>query len=298
MEKAYALLGVYDFASLEEIEEAYRSKKHLYDPVRFAQGSSEWQFVCAQNKELDHAYEYAATRALHQKPPDTARQDLGEAVYGDLDEGDAYESSPLSELVDLSFVCPLAVYFIQLAAPGVLPDLLPGGGKSDLWLLTLVVLGLSYLPSLLTRFVLLKRPVESFGMILLLFPLTLCFADLCFSLILRFSPLFYPLFSPFLPSYTFGYVPVFYLTGWSLFILLYAHCTILKMSFCIKKRLPLFRRIAAYTLTLVLSVTMSVLLSMAINIDIDIDGQPSNSSAFAESPPAEDRPLQFSEADI
>jgi hypothetical protein len=180
------------------------------------------------------------------------------AAYGEAEDWNISESSPLSELVDLFFVCPLAVYFIQLAAPGIFSDLPPRGGRSDVWLLTLVVLGLSYLPPLLTRFVLLKRPVKSFMAVLFLFPMTLFFADLCFSVILR-------VFSPFSRS-RFEYVPVFYLAGWSLFILLYAHCTILKMSFYIKEGIPFFRRIAAYTVTMALSVTMSTLLCVAFNL--------------------------------
>ena len=179
-------------------------------------------------------------------------------IYSEAEDWNISESSPLSELVDLSFVCPLAVYFIQLAAPGIFSDLPPRGGRNDMWLLTLVVLGLSYLPPLLTRFVLLKRPVKSFMAALFLFPVTLFFADLCFSVILR-------VFSPFSRA-RFEYIPFFYLAGWSLFILLYAHCTILKMSFYIKESIPFFRRIAAYTVTMALSVTMSTLLCMAFKL--------------------------------
>jgi hypothetical protein len=223
-------------------------------------------------------------RGFPQEPLEAGYRGYDEPVYGDAEDWDT-ESSPLSELVDLSFVCPLAVYFIQLAVPAIFSDLLPGSGRNDVELLTVAVLGLSYLPPLLTRFVFLKRPVKSFAAILLLFPVTLFFGDLCFSMILRSFSLF--------SRSRFEYVPVFYLAGWSLFILLYAHCTILKMSFYIKKRIPLFRRIAAYTVTLALSVAMSVLLCMAFNNQPDPTGQPDKKSppfaASASSLPEDDR---------
>jgi hypothetical protein len=209
--------------------------------------------------------------------------------YSAPDEWESSESSPLSVLIDLSFVCPLAVYFMQFAIPAIFSDLLPREGKSDVWLLNIAILGLSYIPSLLTRFVLLKRPVKSFTTTLFLFPMTLFFADLCSSVILR--SFFFP------SSHQFEYIPVFYLAGWSLFILLYAHCTILKMSFYIKKHIPLIRRITAYTLTLALSLTLSMLLCIAFNGQFD-----KKSSAFAASTPStpEDRrqPLEFPDTDV
>jgi hypothetical protein len=286
LEKAYALLGVYDFSSLEEIEEAYRNKKRLYDPVRFVHGSSEWQFACARSEALDNAYRYAAAAAqtLRKEQFKTSRKDYDEAAYDDSDELDSSESSPLSELIDLSLLCPVAVYLIQLAVPTIFSDLLPRGIRGNVWFLNIILLGLSYLPPSLLRFVLLKRPIENFRAALFLFPVTLLFTDLCSSSLLR--PLV--LFSSHKP----GYIPAFYLMGWSLFILLYAHCAILKMSFRIKKRIPFLRRAAAYTLTLALSVTFSLSLCVAFNGPFDDKKEiskeelsPTASTASTASPP-------------
>jgi hypothetical protein len=211
----------------------------------------------------------------------TSDRDYSEPVYCAADEWESSESSPLSALIDLFFVCPLAVYFMQFAVPAIFSDLLPGGGKSGVWVLSVFVLGLSYIPSLLMRFALLKRPVNNFMTTLLLFPVTLFFADLCSSMILR-SFFFFP-------NHEFGYIPVFYLAGWSLFVLLYAHCTILKMSFDIKKRVPFIRRVTAYTLTLALSVMLSVLLCIAFN------GQSDKKSSAPEDCR---QTLEFPETDI
>jgi hypothetical protein len=59
MEEYYALLDVLPMATAEEIEEAYRNKKHEFAPENFEQGSPEWVQSFAMQKELDKAYNEA-----------------------------------------------------------------------------------------------------------------------------------------------------------------------------------------------------------------------------------------------
>jgi hypothetical protein len=59
MEEYYALLDILPTAAVEEIEEAYRNKKHEFSPERFEQGSAEWVQSFAMQKELDKAYNEA-----------------------------------------------------------------------------------------------------------------------------------------------------------------------------------------------------------------------------------------------
>jgi hypothetical protein len=127
-------------------------------------------------------------------------------------------------------------------------------------LLGILALLSGYLPSVLVRFVLLRRPIASFSAALSLFPVTLLTADLFSSIFVRASFL--------LSGQRFGYVPAFFLMSWSsLFILLYAHCAILKMSFGVsaEKSVSFFRRVAVYTFTLTLSALLSVVLCVTFN---------------------------------
>jgi hypothetical protein len=117
LEKAYALLGIHDLATVSEIEEAYRNKKRFYDISRFAEGSLDWQFACARNEALDEAYRYAKATARNAIP--TRRRSA------EYDEWDIPDSSPFGEFMGLALVCPIAVYVMQHMAPPILYELAP-----------------------------------------------------------------------------------------------------------------------------------------------------------------------------
>ena len=284
LERAYSLLGVPDSADLEEIEAAYRSKKRLYAPERFEQGSSEWLFAHARNKALDEAHRYAVDVFWMR------RRNLGEDP--DDFEGEVEsEDSPLGELLGLVFVCPIAVYCMQLLVPTILSDLAPGGIRGATGLLDIVVLFLSYLFPAFLRFKIFKRPIRRFFVMLCLFPLTLICADFFTSALLHFSRI--------LPGSGFRYVPFFYLVGLGpLFILFYAHCAILKMSFHVvsRKNIPFFRRLAAYTVVLALSMFLSMGICVAFNGE-EIPPAAGNISAAAKDPdsPVLEEPWQILE---
>ncbi|MDR3265601.1 MAG: J domain-containing protein [Synergistaceae bacterium] len=59
MEDCHALLGIHPASGSDEIEEAYRRKKHEYAPSRFTEGSSEWKNAVAMQKKLEQAYDEA-----------------------------------------------------------------------------------------------------------------------------------------------------------------------------------------------------------------------------------------------
>ena len=257
MEKAYALLGIHDLATESEIEEAYRSKKRLYDLSRFVEGSLDWQFARARNEALDEAYRYAknAGTAARRASPRPGQEDGGDEEYEDWD----VPASPFGELVGLVIVCPIAIYVMKLMAPTMFYELAPKTFRGTVWLLDIIVLLLGYFSPLLMRFVFFRRPVANFAGVLLLFPLTLFFADLVTTVILRFS---------ILPRSRAVYIPAFYLLGLGpLFILLHSHCTILGTGSPedLKESAPLLRRLTAHTFTLVLSVALSMVLCTALN---------------------------------
>lgn len=175
-------------------------------------------------------------------------------------------------LLGLLIFCPIAAYFFQLALPTILSDLAPGGIRRVIWLLDIVIVFLSYSVPLLIRFVFLKRPLKRFSTALLCFPLTLISADLFTSVLLYFSYI--------LPGRNFQYVPVFYLMGWGpLFLVLYAHCSILRHPGTPESRrylgsekrseprksLPFFRRLLFCTIILSLSLAFSMTLCVASN---------------------------------
>ncbi|MDR2527648.1 MAG: DUF1795 domain-containing protein [Synergistaceae bacterium] len=245
MEKTYTVLGVDETAGLTEIEEAYWSRKRLYDPVRFTEGSVDWQYARARNDALDEAYRLAAARR--------ARWERDEQDWEDW----RTPASPLGELVVLSFVCPVAVWVIQSLVPTIFSDLAPGRVSR---LLDVIVLFLGYFFPLTLRFAFLRRPVPNLWAALALFPITLLSADF-FSSALLSSSLF--------PERRFGYVPALYLVGWGLFVLFYAHCAILRLSFKpgTRKSAPFFRRLIAQSLVLALSVGLSLTLCAAFNAD-------------------------------
>lgn len=59
MEDCHALLGIHPASGGDEIEEAYKRKKHEYDPSRFVEGSSERENAVAMQKKLEQAYDEA-----------------------------------------------------------------------------------------------------------------------------------------------------------------------------------------------------------------------------------------------
>ena len=273
MEKAYALLGIHNLASVPEIEKAYRYKKRLYDLSRFEEGSPDWQFARARNEAIDEAYRYAK-RAVS----DIADDPLGvvplkiaslNAASGSVihiprqrrsaQSGGWSALFPRGEIWGLALVCPLAVYILQLADPAILYELAPRGLRWTMWFFNVVLLFLGYIFPLLARFVFLKRPVRNLAGVLFLFPFTMLSADVLASILLRFSTF---------PGSGAVYVPAFYLLGFApLFVLMYAHCSILRMSFPErpKKSVPAIRRLAVYTFTLALSVVLSIVLCAALN---------------------------------
>ena len=180
--------------------------------------------------------------------------------YDYWDDRDVHEPYWLGEFIGLVLICPIAVCVIQLAAPTILYEIAPRGFRGGAaWLLNVVVLFMGYSFPLAARFLFLKRPVKSLAAMLLLFPITMLTADFFTSVLLRFSIL-----SRSRPAY----VPAFYLVGLgALFILLYAHCTILGLPSYKKpkKSVPFFPRLVAYTFTLTLSVLLSILLCAALN---------------------------------
>ena len=245
MEKTYTVLGVDEGAGLAEIEEAYWARKSLYDPVRFTEGSVDWQYARARSDALDEAYQLAAARRARWE------RDEGDG------EGWRTPASPLAELVVLSFVCPVAVWVIQFLAPTIFSDVAPGRVSR---LLDVIVLFLGYFFPLALRFAFLRRPIPNLWSALAFFPLTLLSADFFSSALL--SPSLFP-------GRRFGYVPAFYLVGWGLFILFYAHCAILRLSFKPgpRKSAPFIRRLVAQTLVLALSAVLSLCLCNAFNTD-------------------------------
>jgi len=276
LEKAYALLGIHNLASVPEIEKAYRYKKRLYELSRFVEGSPDWQFACARNEAIDEAYRYVKRAAS-----DIADDPLGvvplkiaslNAASGSVvhiprqrrsaQSGGWSALFPRGEIWGLAVIFPLAVYVMQLANPTIIYELAPRWLRGSAMFLSIVLLFLGYVFPLLARFVFLKRPVRNFAGMLFLFPFTMLSADLFTSVLLRFSTL---------PGSGAAYVPAFYLLGLApLFVLLHAHCAILKMSSPEKAEkkqadTPAVRRIAAYTFTLALSVGLSLFLSAAFN---------------------------------
>jgi hypothetical protein len=127
------------------------------------------------------------------------------------------------------------------------------------WLLNVVVLFLGYFFPLMIRFIFFRRSVQNLAVVLLLFPVTLLFADLFTSILSHFS---------ILSRSKAAYVPAFYLVGLGpLFVLLHAHCLILGLSSPdrTRKSTPLFRRLTAHTFTLALSVVLSMVLCASVN---------------------------------
>ena len=223
--------------------------------MRFTQDSPEEQFARARNEALDNAYYYALSNARSRK------KRLGsEELFQDEDTYSESEKSSLTEFVGLLFICPFAIYVIQLWAPSILSELAPGGLRGTVWLLDIFVLLLSYAFPLLLRFVFLKRPIENLWTALALFPVNLLFADFFTSLLLHFSFV--------LPSRNFLYVPAFYLMGLGpLFLLSYAHCSILRLSFraASRKSFRFFPRLLAHTATLTISVALGMVLCISAN---------------------------------
>ena len=260
MKKAYSVLGIRDLASVSEIEKAYRYKKRLYDLSRFVEGSMDWQFARARNQALDEAYRYAKAAAIGVAAGGAGfvlRQK--NAKSDKYDERDVPKPYPRGEFWGLVFVCPVAVYVMQLVDPAILYELAPRSLRGTVWLLNVAVLFLGYFFPLLTRFVFLRRPVRNFVGMLLLFPFTMLSADIFTSVLLRFTTF---------PGNDAVYVPAFYLLGLGpLFVLLHAHCAILRMSFPKKQKppAPTFRRLAAHTFTLALSMALSIVLCAIFN---------------------------------
>jgi len=148
---------------------------------------------------------------------------------------------------------------MKLMVPTIFYELAPKTFRGTVWLLDVVVLLLGYFPPLLMRFVFLRRPVANFAVMLLLFPLTLLFADLVTTVILRFS---------ILSRSRAVYVPAFYLFGFGpLFILLHSHSTILGISSPegMKESTPLLRRLTAHTFIILLSIALSMVLCTVLN---------------------------------
>ncbi len=59
MKDAYVHLGIPPSATIEEIEAAYATKKRLFDPLRFAEGSSEWEEARKMSTTIELAYHFA-----------------------------------------------------------------------------------------------------------------------------------------------------------------------------------------------------------------------------------------------
>lgn len=257
MENAYVLLGLRDSAGPEEIEEAYRNKKQLCSPDRFAAGTPEREFAHARGEALDRAYAYAMAAVFAPRRAENIRA-LPDPEPANISSG-KFSSG---DLILILFACPVAAGIMQSLFPSILSDLAPGGIRGGVLFAGGLVVVLSYLLPLLLRFVLLKRPVRSFGLILLCFPATLLTADLFTSILLYFSFV--------LPVHAFRYIPALYLTAWGpLFMILWAHCAILGTPFVSAsgRRMPFFRRLVSCTLILIPALTLSMGVCILANRD-------------------------------
>jgi hypothetical protein len=250
VENAWALLGIHASTDIEEIEKAYRAKKRLYDPARFAEGSPEREFARIRSDALDRALEYASVAALSSRHSAAKRYRKHEEMRERLDEASA------RELAGSLLLCPIAVVFIQWLIPSVLSDTAPAGLRGSVRFAGLITAVLSCVFPLLVRFVFFRRPLRNRVTILSCFPLSLMVADLLTSTILAFS------FT--LPGRTFRYVPALYLWGWGpLLVVLSTHCAVLTLPRAL--RAPLFGRLTSCTFALFFSVALSMAVCAAFN---------------------------------